>query len=195
MRKYLLTMILSIISISFLVYIFLKILACPSFSEYTGLYFFSTLIQANAAIFSIVGVFYIFRLQSIQSAIANIFNALYNEDPNIRRMAQEFNIKIIEDKKSYVESISGNDYISNYYKNWLNYELDLNDIKIKIKQPLVTIMVLIIFQILFLLITNGLHTLGFLYEMIAFIIVTLFQIYVLINVVSSIISITNKKNV
>ena len=37
------------------------------FSENTGLYFFSALLQANAAILAIVGVFMIFRLQSYQS--------------------------------------------------------------------------------------------------------------------------------
>jgi len=36
------------------------------FSDSTCLYFFSALLQANAAILSIVGVYFIYRVQSVQ---------------------------------------------------------------------------------------------------------------------------------
>ena len=46
------------------------------FSNSTGLYLFSALLQANAAIIAIVGVFGIFRIQSLQSKIEYIKQGL-----------------------------------------------------------------------------------------------------------------------
>ena len=46
------------------------------FSNTTGLYLFSALLQANAAIIAIVGVFGIFRIQSLQSKIEYIKQVL-----------------------------------------------------------------------------------------------------------------------
>ncbi len=45
------------------------------FSESTGFYSYSSLLQANAAILSILGIFTIFRVQSFQSAIETIKNS------------------------------------------------------------------------------------------------------------------------
>ena len=165
------------------------------FSNYTGSYLFSALIQANAAIFSIIGVFYIFRLQSIQSAISNIFNALYNENISIRQKAEEFNHKNIDEKKTYAERLSGDNPISKNYRDWLEYELEKNDLRDKIRNPLFTIVILIILQIIFLIISNGIHSLGNWFETISYILIGLYQIYVLVVVVHSIISIINRKNV
>jgi hypothetical protein len=195
MKKYILTILILVISIIFLIYLSTKLELSTTFSENTGLYLFSALIQANAAIFSIVGVFYIFRLQSIQYTITNIFNALYNENINIRQVAEDFKIKNIDDKKVYVGKMTGNDHISNYYRNWLEYELEQNEIKNKIKNPLIAITLLIVLQIFFLIISHGIHLLGVLFEIISFALIGLFQIYILIIVVYSILTIINRKSV
>jgi len=195
MKKYILTFLLTVLSISFFIYLIFNITLSQTFSENTGLYFFSALIQANAAIFSIIGVFYIFRLQSIQSAISDIFNALYNENINIREYAEQFKNKNSDDKKLFVNKLSVEDPISNYYKNWLEYELEQNDIKDKIKNPLITTVILIVLQIIFLIISNGIHSSGIWFESISYLLIGLFQIYVLVIVVNSIISIIKRKNV
>jgi hypothetical protein len=49
------------------------------FSENSTFYFYSTILQANAAIFSIVGVFYIFKIQSLQSSLDIIKTGLMND--------------------------------------------------------------------------------------------------------------------
>lgn len=41
-------------------------------SELTGFYFFSALLQADAAILGILGVFIIFRFQNLQNYIQNL---------------------------------------------------------------------------------------------------------------------------
>ncbi|MBK7379640.1 MAG: hypothetical protein IPJ03_11635 [Ignavibacteriales bacterium] len=195
MKKYILTSLFAVISTFFLIYLIFNITLDKSFSENTGLYFFSSLIQANAAILSIIGVFYIFRLQSIQVAISNIFNALFYENITIREGAEDFKNKSLDDKKTYVSRLTAHDHISNSYRNWLEYEIEQNDIKERIKNPLITITVLIILQVIFLIISNGIHSLGIWSEIITYLIVGLFQIYVLVIVVKSIILIINRKNV
>lgn len=195
MKKYFITFLLSILSICFFIYLIIKMDSSSVFTDFTGLYLFSALIQANAAIFSIIGVFYIFRLQSIQSSISNIFNALYNENIGIRQHAEEFNHKDIDGKRAYSEKLTGDDPISKNYRDWLEYELEKNDLRDKIRNPLFTIVILIIIQIVFLIISNGIHSLGNWFEIISYLLIGLFQIYVLIIVVNSIISIINRKNV
>lgn len=195
MKKYIFATSFLIVSILFIVLATFKIFPCSPFSSNTGLYLYSALIQANAAIFSIIGVFFIFRLQSVQSAITNIFNGLYNENIGVRQGAYKFKNMSLEEKKIYIDSLSGDDHISNDYRTWFNYEEELEDNKSKIKTPLIVIAVLIILQIIFLVISDGINKLGFKYEISAFIIIVSFQIYVLSIVVNSILSIINRKSV
>ena len=66
------------------------------FHPTTGLYFFSALLQANAAIFAIVGVFMIFKLEQLQSRIDACkdlfsYNAFYD-------LIDEFQDTPFEDK-------------------------------------------------------------------------------------------------
>jgi hypothetical protein len=49
------------------------------FSDNSSFYFYSSILQANAAIFSIVGVFYIFKIQSLQSSLDIIKTGLMND--------------------------------------------------------------------------------------------------------------------
>jgi hypothetical protein len=75
------------------------------FSESTGFYLYSSLLQANAAILSILGVFTIFRVQSIQAAIDIIKNAwimprgFYH--PNIDVMTEFDNIRLGKKRGSH----------------------------------------------------------------------------------------------
>ena len=49
---------------------------CDSYLIGTGLYFYSSLLQANAAIISIVAIFFIFTVQSLHLATEGYYNAL-----------------------------------------------------------------------------------------------------------------------
>ncbi len=54
------------------------------FTENTSLYFYSALLQANAAIIALVGLYTIFHLQNVNSTIEIIKSSLVNENPRIR---------------------------------------------------------------------------------------------------------------
>ena len=77
------------------------------YSPSTSLYFFSALLQANAAIFSIYGVFVIFKLQSIKSSIDSFITALMQDRGRSIHTVEviDFDGMNIDEKKNHVEEI------------------------------------------------------------------------------------------
>ena len=179
-KEYWLFFLFVIISVIVLLMIFTKNEFVFSFSENTGLYLFSSLIQSNAAIISIFGVFFIFRLQSLLSSISEIYESLLNTNSAVANGAREFRHLSIEEKKAKVDNYKKENDIILEYKKWYKYEKSVIGIKNLIKKPSIIIITLISLQILFLILSNDIHKLGFQYELICFILVTIFQIYVLI---------------
>ena len=179
-KEYWLFLIFVILSIGVLAIIFIKNGFVFAFTENTGLYLFSSLIQSNAAIISIFGVFYIFRLQSLQSAISEIYESLCNINTAIKDAAREFRHLSLGKKKTKIDSYREDNEIVIEYKKWYEYEKSFNTIKILIKKPTVIIITLISIQIVFLVFSNNIHMLGVVYELISFILIAVFQIYVLV---------------
>ena len=48
------------------------------FAQDTGLYFYSAWLQADAAIFALVFIFFIYKLQSIENTITNIMSVIHS---------------------------------------------------------------------------------------------------------------------
>ncbi|MFC1561037.1 hypothetical protein ACFL4V_01020 [Candidatus Latescibacterota bacterium] len=70
----------------------------------TGYYFYSAILQANAAILSIVGVFIIFRIQRLQSTIDIIINSFMTDLErwtNPQWILDFFNSNLEEKKEKY----------------------------------------------------------------------------------------------
>ena len=169
-----------------------------SFTGNTGLYFYSALLQANAAIFSIVGVFYIFRLQSINSAISEFFFLLTSQGSAIREEAIKFRNASTTDKEAKVKKLSMfKDGITFEYSRWLILEKELLQLRKKYIPPITNLTFLIVFEIFFLLLSETIHNIGGCTEYLSYSIVSVFQIYILITMMFSIKEtiIINKRNI
>jgi hypothetical protein len=97
----------------------LFLLHLPSFvfSEYTGLYFYSSLIQANAAILSLLGVFIVFRIQLNKSSIENLKNFVLNlgltRVQRLMDLTLEFERMNLNTKKEFLKEFRRKHNISN----------------------------------------------------------------------------------
>ena len=182
-----------IISVILFLIFLAKVLPQSPFSENTGLYFYSAFIQANAAIFSIVGVFFVFRFQSIKSSISENRNLFNNAGEEVKKFAQSFEELSNEGKEIEVKRMQGNYALTNAYRKWLQLEKELTSVKSKIIKPLIFIVILLMIESLFLLLSNGIHKLGFADESLLFGFILIFQSYVLSTVIYSIRKVIDNK--
>ena len=131
---YYLFLLLTIASLLCLAFTISRIGRSLIFDVSTGMYYYSSLIQANAAIISIFGVFYIFRLQSIQSAISEIYDSLCRINTNIQNSARSFRQMTFEQKKIKIASYREDNEIVFEYKKWFKYESIIDDTKTNLKK-------------------------------------------------------------
>jgi len=150
------------------------------FTENTGFYFYSTLIQSNAAIISIFGLFYIFKLQSIRSTIEEHYNSMIGVNTILNEEARIFRFSTMKEKREIIDNYPRkNDVLQKYIKYYSLEELIIA-IKQKMKFPTIALIVLMSFEIVFLLICSSIHKLGTFYEFLVFSVVLIFQVYILI---------------
>ncbi|MDP8323375.1 MAG: hypothetical protein RAO94_13605 [Candidatus Stygibacter australis] len=158
------------------------------FHETSSLYFFSALLQSNAAIFAIVGVFIVFRLQSLQSSLDMLKNTLMqNRGKTITLCSviefDKLNIKEKEKKINFVDEVTTIDFL---LQTWVEKEKKINMIKNSIGFPTGAIIVVLIFNIFGLVFSNFIHDKSVYLELSiqsAFIII---QIYIFLLLVKSI---------
>lgn len=107
------------------------------FSDNTGLYFYSALLQANAAILSIVGVFYIFRIQSNQNSIDILKNLLLSDKGRFTwpESIIEFESLSIKKRKIETEERKYPKQILPQLTKWTNLEEQIITIKASIAFP------------------------------------------------------------
>ena len=153
------------------------------FSESTSLYFFSTIIQANAAIISLAGVFIVFKIQGLQSSINVIRSSLYSESyyttPDV---VAEFDNKSLEKKK---EKLSKQPFNTPRFHLWCNYLSEIDRIKSAIKLPAIISIISIVVFIVLLIFAYTIHNYGTACELIILVTSTLFEFMVLGIVIRS----------
>ncbi|MCI0691130.1 hypothetical protein L0337_03880 [candidate division KSB1 bacterium] len=159
-----------------------------TFSDSTGLYFYSALVQANAAILSIVGVFTIFKIQSIQSSIDLVKNILVAEGG--RRITidnlVEFDQMSLENKKSAIQNGKYSKAILPLFNNWATQIEKINKIKLSIKLPTRLLVVGIVGDSIGVLAANLVHENGVRIESCVLCLFLLLEIYIVIFVVDGI---------
>jgi len=182
-NDYKLSIFLFILLVCLIAFVSIRSNFCFHFTENTGYYFFSSLLQANAAIFSIFGVFFIYRLQTLNSSISEIFNSLIMTAGSSigREEAQKFKNLTLEDKeKNLIKYKDSNHVWSHEFINWYNYEKKIEIIKPLIKKPTIILITLIIFQAAFVLLSSDIHSIGLILEITTFIINLFCEAYILI---------------
>lgn len=150
------------------------------FSDSTGLYFYSAWLQANAAMFAIVFIFAVYKLQSLQNAISNIktgivYNAPFQINGEMMRMffdplTRDEAINSVEDK---------------YWVNEL--EVMSNSIKSRkkirklVKPIFILLPISLIANGMMITISSNLHNMGYYFEAVPLFAILIFQIYLVIK--------------
>lgn len=189
-RNYWLFTILTFLLLGLIFFIIFKIRFGFHFTENSGYYFYSSLLQANAAIISIFGVFFIYKVQSLHSAISDIFNSICQISSTAMDYALKFKAMDLEQKKERLKAYNRDDPVSKFYKQWYEAVVDLVKIKEKIIKPSILLTTAIILQSIFLLLSNDIHLQGSDYEFISFLLTIFYESYVLILLSKTIYEIT-----
>ena len=147
--------IIIIFLVLFVAYPIPEIICLNFFSDSSSLYFYSALLQANAAILSIVGVFIVFRIQSYQSSIDIIKTALINN----RRMVEPddvimFDNLTISEKEGTIKGLDN----SVLKSNWLEKETKLKKVKSSVKLPTILLAIGIIINSIGLFTASYIHS-------------------------------------
>jgi len=158
------------------------------FHETSSLYFFSALLQSNAAIFSIVGVFIVFKLQSMQTPIDLLKNSLMQDRGRIIQpiTVSRFDKKSLKEKDDYVNFMKDDQQLKYYLQNWVDQENKIDRVKSAIKSPAITITIVMILNILGLIFSNYIHSKNIYLELFILSIFVIIQIELLLLLVKSI---------
>ncbi len=123
-------------------------------------YFFSAVLQANAAILSILGLFAIFKIQNLQASSANIRNFLISEGGRFLQLGAiiEFDIKSTVDKKKYLESSNNlNSSRVQLLREWIRNDEQIRNISKSIKLPIFLLIIGIILPMFYLVLGDYLY--------------------------------------
>lgn len=166
------------------------------FSENTGLYLFSALMQSNAAIFSILGVFYIFKLQILQSSIDMIKNILVIDldqwtKPN---WIFEFSDMSLIQKKEMYNKVNYDKYTMIRLNNWIKKEQSILTVTKNLKSPLILVAVGFILNLLGLVLSNYIHQFGVNIEFLIHYLYIILEILIITTIVMSIFKVISTGN-
>lgn len=148
--------------IACIIELFVGYLPDEFYNNSTSLYFFSALLQANAALFSIYGVFVIFKLQGLKSTIdAYMIAFLQNKGMSINsEEVLDFEVMNIEDKRKHIEKISKDNTRKKYLEAWLKKENKIEATKKGIKNIIGCIAIIIILNAMGLISAFTINKLG-----------------------------------
>jgi len=163
----------------------------PFFSESTLLYFFSALLQANAAILSIVGVFLVFRLQSLRSAIdtlRTIFLQKPGESIWPERLA-EFDEMDISKKRKWIAERQQKKELTimlPLFKSWITHLENIESLKTRARRPTILLALSICLFTFGLSFAAYVHSLGFESEAVSLAMCSAFEVLIIVSVVATV---------
>jgi len=149
------------------------------FNESTGLYFYSSLLQADAAMISIVGLFLIYWIQSLENKISSVMNSLTSQKIDRIDNINNFFSSDIKGQQEFFNSISGQTAPLPYYQKAISFKKKIVEIKASIKTPTILLTAGIGITALLLLSSNSLHVYHPKYEL-SFAIFTLFYHFLIL---------------
>jgi hypothetical protein len=128
------------------------------FTDATGLYLYSALLQANAALLALIGLYIVFRLQSINSRIDSLKSSLFAEGTQFGGDAVRFDSMTLERKVKWIDKLGkDNSWIKLTYLRWLDLYLISKQFKRGVIIPTLLIGVAICLNALFLFRSSSLH--------------------------------------
>jgi len=157
-------------------------------TEYSGLYFYSALLQANAAIIALIGLYTIFRIQAAYTTIESLKSFLLAEHSGIREDALLFDSMNFKEKTEEIKKYTANDGLSKAYRRWHGQNRLIIKNKRGIIFPTILLGVALIADSFFLFITPTLHSNSPTQELICGYINLSYEIFVIIVISWKIIS-------
>ena len=159
------------------------------FSESTGLYLFSALLQANAAILAILGVFGIFRIQSLQSKIEYIKQGLLQPRGKTNRIGMtpieihSFGEFTINEKKKKLSTYDGS------YQPLLEYWINAEELAVPLKPIIIkstaSLGLSILIFTLSLIFSNLIHKICIL-ECVVFFMILIYEIFLILKIIKNV---------
>jgi hypothetical protein len=161
-----------------------------SFSENTGLYLYSALLQANAAILALIGVYIIFKIQSLKSEIEIVKNYIVHNTNGAtapKKYYFKFDLGNLNDKKKLWDEIKRQnlDKKDPYSKfgQWYHIESNIEFISGSVKFPSIVLAISILLNAILIIFAYSIHNQHPLREFYVFGISIIFQAYILYLVV------------
>ena len=127
------------------------------FTDSSGLYFYSALLQANAAIIALIGLYTIFRIQVAYTTIESLKAFLLAEHSGIRDSALRFDSMDFKEKTEQIKKYTGDDSLSKAYRRWHNQIELISQHKRGIIFPTVLLGIALVSDSIFLFLTSSLH--------------------------------------
>jgi len=151
------------------------------FSKNSGLYFFSSLLQADAAIFAIVGIFVIYKLQSVQSKIDSIRNYLLGQigKTTDELEVQKFDELTTEQKMNFEPST---DKLGLLYNKWARLENANDFVKLVVRTPTLFIFIGLTFNSFGLTFASFIHNAGYCVEIIVIGLNLILHLYIFLSI-------------
>lgn len=169
------------------------------FSDFSGAYFFSACLQANASIIALIGVFWIFKIQSINSNIEIIKVSLSMErgistnievDPAIITI---FETKTSNEQKEYIEKNIKDDSVKSLLESWMKNDIIKSEIMKSIKTPTIIISIGLFVDALFLAFSNLIHSFCTTIELIIISVALIYQFLIIYKVVENVLKTNGAK--
>ena len=162
------------------------------FSENTGLYLYSALLQANAAILSLIGIYYIFKIQSLKLELEALKNYVFHNSGSTAAKSYyyNFNMTDLTGKKNILEKIIETKQLDkdpyNKFPTWFKIEIDIAFITKSVKFPSLLLAISIMLYAVCIVFAYQIHLQKSSYEIISFTVVLLVELYTIIMIIRGI---------
>lgn len=158
------------------------------FSSNTGFYLYSAVLQANAAIISIIGVFSIFKIQSYKSSVDILKNSLMADKGmhSHPRTIVKFDNFSLDKKRSKIGSKPFNGYIEPQLQDWISKEENIKKILYHVKNPIILLLIGILLPAVLIVLNTKISecNINFIAQVYYYYII--FEIIILFSVIKSI---------
>ncbi len=164
-------------------------------SEQSGHYLYSALLQANAAILSIIGVFAVFKIQTIQSIIDTLKGSRLT-DMGLSSTPTgiiNFDNMSLKQKGEYISTANISPMIKGVYESWLEKEMEKNNIVNIVKKPIILLGISIFIYAILIILIDTIYTLGIANVLKTHILMLYLEFIILVELIRKILNIISVK--
>jgi hypothetical protein len=142
------------------------------FSDSSSLYFYGALVQANAAILSIIGIFVVFRIQSVRSSVDAVRSVLSADPGKFTAPAEigRFDRMTLEEKHQWLtnkKARANPSPVLSHFEAWARYLDQIRAIKSSARVPVMLFGITICLFTIGIFLANYIHSVSFAVEFVS----------------------------